>query len=807
MTRRKKSLAPIRPCLIILFACLAFSCSRAEREEKMVEAAAAAAGRTVTIDFLSHLNIEANALAPQAVCADSRRNRVFAACANSSAVAVIDGAAGRTKVIPVGSRMPRRFREAAMAVSAATGRLFLAAGGQLIVVDPERTSARVIALPDDYETVALHGENDRAYLVGRTCSTLAIVDLDADLPPRFVSLGEASPELAFSAASAPPAIRRLFVDAALERIYVVDGTAARLFVIDARTEALLSSRDLPVDPHPRWHFGGFDPSSGRIFVALENGRREAAEAIAIDPREGKDRKIAIPKGHTEPAGVKADPERGELFVCYDNNTVIHAITFDNEPEIEAIDLPERGMGVNATVYDPRHRTLYAATWMQAALYVVDMESRKRVFTVPFFPVYPHMNSMALNEANGKIYVPSGSTAVNGTFGSALTVFDPRTLTVEKVLTGWGPVSLAPRPGSDDFYVACSEQQLALVRADGSYSLHPLPHPYPRELAAFPGRERVHLVYGPHSSMWPSFYIGGTRTGILSIGNDPGDIIDQQTHRLVQGLLFDGGGRLWTLQNTWGAEEPLIVRFPAGGEPWQAVRLPGKVANECLLRLLAEDREAGVIYAGRVGNLNTEKGRVYLLDAADGTMINDVEVGVTPTAICLAPQGSECYVANFDSDTVTVIREAGRDCSTIPVGHKPLALDVDLSSGSVYAVNHLGESLTRISGIETTQIPLPPDALPNNILVDQTTGRVLVTAHAASEFRIYDLDPRNGKADTIHTASFPYGEITFDQANAAFGERAQWGDGLFRITDMAIDRRGFVWVTDYLGGKLHIVKSR
>ena len=756
----------------------------------------------ITVDLLARLGLEANALGPQVVCADADRNRVFAVCANSSAVAVIEGKSERVVTIPVGVRMPRRLRNEGVAISAATGRLFVCAQRELVIVDADRRSTARIALPGDFEAIALDDLSGRAYLVGRTSSDLVIVN-PIDRTLTATTYTDAAPPLAFMAASAPPPIRIPFVDAAEGRVHVVDGISSTLFTMDAANGALLSERTLPIGIFPRWHMGGFCPDSDRIFVALENEKRAAVHALAIDVDGTGDTIIDIPEAHTEPAGVSCDPARGELYIPYDNKTLIHAAIFGAEPELVTIDLPS--MGVDATAYDPRTRTLYAAGWMQAALYVVDMAARKRTMTVPFAPVYPHMNSIAFNSASGRLYIPSGSTAVNGTFGAALSVFDPRTLAFSKILTGWAPVSVAPRPGTEGFFVFGAEEEFAAVDPDGAVTMHALPHPYAHQALTDRRAERVFVAYGPHSSMWPTFYIGGTRNGIGLIDGEGRVREDRMTPRLAQAMVFDLEGRLWFLQNTWGKEEPFLVCHPGGNEAWSRLPLEPKVDNECLSRLLAVDEETGQLYAVRTGNETSDPGLVHVVDPEKRAVTAAVATGRAPTAIAFLREPSRVFVANFDDDTVTVIDGATLETDTIPVGDGPLALAAHRSGGSLYVVNHLDATLSIIENGSAATLSLPADALPNNIIVDQSSGAVFITAHCAIEARLYRYDPMGGTVRTIHTLAHPYGEVTFEEANAAFGERAQWGDCLFAITQMALDGAGLLWIADFLSGQVWIVQ--
>ena len=68
------------------------------------------------------------------------------------------------------------------------------------------------------------------------------------------------------------------------------------------------------------------------------------------------------------------------------------------------------------------------------------------------------------------------------------------------------------------------------------------------------------------------------------------------------------------------------------------------------------------------------------------------------------------------------------------------------------------------------------------------------------------DPSRRLLRRIHAHAHPYGEVTFDQDNAAFRIRGQWGDCRYRLAEMALDERDRLWVTDHLGGKLWILPS-
>ena len=754
----------------------------------------------VEVDFLKGRGFKYNALGPHIVKVDPSHNRIIIACVNSSALAVYDSETDQTTTIPIGSRMPRRLHYLGVAVDPNSGLVYLAGDKKLIVVDPNRHQTAVTELPADFETVAVDPKTGKAFLVGRTTADLAIVSPGTE-KPCLITWGDATPPLSWVAATPPPPIRNIVVDEKTRRVFVVDGIVPQLVSFHADDGKILTTRKLPIKNYARWHFAGFDPQNHWIYFALEDATRNSRQALRIDLRTTDDIVVDLPTGSSEPVGVNCSILRQEIYIPYDNNKHVHRVRFAPEIKVDSIAVPSFGM--DASAVDEQNKRLFVTSWSQAALYVIDIVEGTLMQIVPDFPVYPHMNHLAFNPTDGKLYIPTGAAVVNGTFGASITVFNPNQNEFSRIITGWGPVSLAQQPNSEAFYVFNSDRQFALVQPDGHTTYYNLPHPYAHDAVRSLDQTRVYVAYGPHSSMWPAVYIGGTRNGIFTIGADPLDIADRITDRLAHHIMVDHLDQIWALQNTWGTEHPFVSVFPAGDENWERIMLPEKVENECIYRLLANDPESGRIYAGRLGDRSTEPGLVYVIDAKTHQVIDSVTVGLTPTDIGVLPGKNKLFITNFDSDSISIIDGASFRAEMKATDHKPFAIAVNTKTNTVYVVNHLGNSLS-IFGDTEKVVALPEKAMPNNLIVDESRDRLFMTAHNSGHLKIYQYDPLSGNVITLFDYAYPYGEVKFDQANSAFGERAQWGDSIFKLTSMVIDSKGRLWVADYLAGKLWIL---
>ena len=251
---------------------------------------------------------------------------------------------------------------------------------------------------------------------------------------------------------------------------------------------------------------------------------------------------------------------------------------------------------------------------------------------------------------------------------------------------------------------------------------------------------------------------------------PGGIaIDTATQRLYVTL---------SSNNTLGvvdlASKKLEAQIPVGVAPYGVVLVGGRafVSNWGGRHpatgddFTAESSGTDTVIDPRTGVAST--GTVSVVDLAKGVTIKEVEVGLHPSGMALAADGKTLYVANANSDSVSLIDvEKAQVTATIstkpmadlPVGSAPNALTVSTDGKTLYVANG-GNNAIALIDIATQKLEgfIPTGWYPSAVAI---SGKGLVVAN------LKGVGPRGtdfGFAPTIRTKR-PGGHTVYDYSGS------------------------------------------
>ncbi len=144
---------------------------------------------------------------------------------------------------------------------------------------------------------------------------------------------------------------------------------------------------------------------------------------------------------------------------------------------------------------------------------------------------------------------------------------------------------------------------------------------------------------------------------------------------------------------------------------------------------------------------------YALETNNDTIVRRFNVGRSPRALAVNPNGNEVCVANFQDNTVTVIQLTNGSLVTIPVGKGPISIAVSPDGKIGYVANSIDGTMTIldlvIHKVLTTE-PINPSLSGIVVTVDQSPVANF-QATSADGFLTYNFD--------ASSSITPVGEIT------------------------------------------------
>ena len=749
------------------------------------------------INFLNEYGLEYNAAGPIITKVDSVRNRLAVLHTNSSMISVINCRDHKVTNIPIESRGIQHLKNESMIIDNRSGIIYAVGNRCLHVVFPKQETSKTFPLDKQYEMIAVDENTGDAYLVGRESKKIAHLNFKSG-KISYLSWLKHEESLMNLNQTPPPSIRKIVFDSELKRVIAVDGFTSTLSLFDAKKGKRISERKLNLERGARWHYAGYNQKTHCLYLVVENDKRQVRQAAKIDILSGKDVIVELP-GFTEGVGITYNCKRDEIYIPYDNFATAHVVDFKKDGELTEIKLPLYGN--DATAIDIHNDILYVACWAYGEIEVVDLKTRQFIHRIADLGIIPHMFNMSYNPRSERLYLPIGATAVNGTFGSAITVVNPLNEEVEKIYTSWTPKEIIQLPGKDEFLVFNAEDRFAHVHSDGSYTIHALPFNYPIQ-AAHTKDDNIYLSYGPHQSYWPDVYIWGAKNGILHIDSETLHIMDRRLPRMAQKIVVDSSGVLYALQNSWGKEDQFLVVMEDEIREFDArknITLDTKVERETIQRILKYDRKMNRLYLVKVGESDDENGKLQIIDLTTRKMIKEMEVGLNPVDLYL--NDKNIYVSNFDSNTISRIDKTSFETETMKTDKMPLKL-AGMDS-TIFVINHQSASLQQF-GKKENKWKIPVEGRPDNLFAYD--DKLIITVHNPRELKVIEFDPATEKFTTMHTFKYPYGEVGYDTNNNSFYLSGQFGDGIFELNKIKTDSQGRIWITDFLSGRLFMIKS-
>ncbi len=169
------------------------------------------------------------------------------------------------------------------------------------------------------------------------------------------------------------------------------------------------------------------------------------------------------------------------------------------------------------------------------------------------------------------------------------------------------------------------------------------------------------------------------------------------------------------------------------------------------------------YVSNQGN-NT----VSVINTATSTVTATVNVGNTPSGVCISPDGKKVYVSNGGSNTVSVINTATNTVtSTIAVGTSPYGICISPDGSKVYVANEMSSNVSVINTVtNTVSATVSAGSHPNGISISPDGSKVYVVNWGNNNVNVINT-ATNTVTATITVGNGPFGVCVSPDGSKAY----------------------------------------
>jgi YVTN family beta-propeller protein len=212
--------------------------------------------------------------------------------------------------------------------------------------------------------------------------------------------------------------------------------------------------------------------------------------------------------------------------------------------------------------------------------------------------------------------------------------------------------------------------------------------------------------------------------------------------------------------------------------------------------------------------NLQSNTVTVIDGATNNTTT-VAAGTNPVYVAVNPNTNKIYVANENSNTVTVIDGATNNTTTVAVGTYPYAVAVDPNTNKIYVANQASNTVTVIDGATNNTTTVAVGNGPDAVAVNPNTNMIYV-ANAYDTVTVIDgatisttttlasnLNPSTLNASVTVTATVaenpgtgtPTGTVAFNDGSTTLGTVTLNGSGVatFATSSLAVGQHSITAV--------------
>ena len=185
----------------------------------------------------------------------------------------------------------------------------------------------------------------------------------------------------------------------------------------------------------------------------------------------------------------------------------------------------------------------------------------------------------------------------------------------------------------------------------------------------------------------------------------------------------------------------------------------------------------------VANYNSNT--VSVIDGVTGSIINTISTGANPNGVAVNPNTNKIYVTNLSSNTVSVIDGVTNNViATVPVGQNPYGIAVNPVTNKIYAASISG-GLDVIDGNTNSVVSTIPVSVGQEVAVNPVTNKIYAASSANNAVDVID-GTTDSIVSTISVGYTPLGVAVNPNTNMIYvSENPIWNgpnEGIVSVID-------------------------
>lgn len=181
-----------------------------------------------------------------------------------------------------------------------------------------------------------------------------------------------------------------------------------------------------------------------------------------------------------------------------------------------------------------------------------------------------------------------------------------------------------------------------------------------------------------------------------------------------------------------------------------------------------------------------------ISAEAQSLLGTVPTGSTPIAVDINSATNKIYVANQNSNDVTVIDGTTNSTVTVSVGSTPQAVAVDPAVNKIYVANRNGDTVTVIDGTTNSTLSVGVGSHPRAVAANPVTNKIYVSNYNGNTVTI--IDATTNSTSTVTVGRYPEALAINQVTNKIYVVNC--GSGSVTVIDGTTNSTSTVGVGDY-----------